>query len=52
MLAGLLMVGYIAYDINMIQKQETFIGAQDDKVQRNMIFLFGFKLLVDLVGLI
>lgn len=53
LMMGLVMMGYMAYDIYMIQKIDTFLNVDDNALARNNIaFFFGYKLLVDLVGIL
>ncbi|GHU50697.1 hypothetical protein FACS189459_5070 [Bacilli bacterium] len=48
---GVLFMGYIAYDINMIKKMSSFISVEDTAGFK-MSLMFGFKLLIDFVGLL
>jgi FtsH-binding integral membrane protein len=49
---GLLFIGYIAYDFSVISKMSEFDLFSDDKVKLNLTLMFGFKLLIDFVGLL
>jgi hypothetical protein len=40
------------YDISVISKTQQFIGVNSDKANWTLAMMFGFSLLVDLVGLI
>jgi FtsH-binding integral membrane protein len=49
---GLLMIGYIMYDFSIIKKMDGFVAAQHSEIQKKLVFMFGFKLLIDFVGLV
>jgi FtsH-binding integral membrane protein len=48
---GLLMILYIMFDFSVIKKSESFIQALDSDMQLKFTLMFGFKLLIDLMGL-
>jgi uncharacterized Rmd1/YagE family protein len=43
---------YMIFDFATIRKMSAFIQTQDSKVAWNFIWMLGFKLLMDLVGLV
>jgi FtsH-binding integral membrane protein len=51
-IAGVLFILYAAYDFSVIKKMEQYIKLQSDKIQLKYVLMFGFKLLIDLIGII
>jgi len=49
---GLLMLGYIAYDVSKITKSAQFIDMKEASVQTNYALFYGYQLLIDLIGLV
>ncbi|MDR3257434.1 MAG: hypothetical protein LBT17_01410, partial [Mycoplasmataceae bacterium] len=51
-LSTLLFLFYTIFDVSMISKTQQFIATDDRNIVWNIGMIFGFRLLVDLVGLI
>jgi FtsH-binding integral membrane protein len=51
-LMGVIYILYIMWDFSVIRKSEQFMQMADDKVKLNFVLMFGYKLLVDFIGLI
>jgi hypothetical protein len=51
-LSTILFLAYMAFDMSLISKTSQFSQIDDNKVMFNFVLIFGFRLLVDLVGLV
>ncbi len=50
-LSCIFFMGYIAYDVFLISKTSQFVALEDNRAQTNLVLYFGYKLLIDLMGL-
>ncbi len=51
-LSALLFMGYISYDVWMITNTAQFLNIDNSRAEINLVLYFGYKLLVDLMGLL
>jgi hypothetical protein len=51
-ISTLLFLFYMIFDISMISKTQQFINTEDKQLTWTIGMIFGFRLLVDLVGLV
>lgn len=51
-LSGLMFMGYIAYDTHVIARTSEFMSIGSSQVINNLSLYFGYRLLVDLIGLL
>jgi hypothetical protein len=51
-LSTILFFLYMVWDMAMISKMQNFMQINDSKFAFNLVMFFGWKLLVDLVGLV
>lgn len=49
---ALMFMFYITWDVNVIAKSAMFMNYEDNKLETNMAIYYGYKLLVDLMGLL
>jgi FtsH-binding integral membrane protein len=49
---GFLLILYILYDFSVIKKSDTYLSTTEENIRNNYVLMFGFKLLIDLVGLL
>lgn len=49
---AMLMSAYIVYDVSVITKSATFIDLKDASIQGRYAIMFGYRLLIDFIGLI
>ncbi len=50
-LSAFLFMGYISFDVWMISNTAQFLNAGEDRAINNLVLYFGYKLLIDLMGL-